>query len=276
MTVHGPVVSLERREQDRNSKALKYILAIAGSDSCGGAGIQADVKTITSIGAHALTAITAVTAQSSLGIDAIRKIPANFISQQIESIVEDIRPDATKIGMLLTGGAVREVARMIKKYRMARLVVDPVLKASTGRRLLDREGILLLKEVLLPLARVVTPNLSEAEVLTGKKVRNLNEMEEASRAIKRLGPDVVVTGGHLQGDCVDLLYDGRDIHYFSGSRITTKHTHGSGCVFSTALATFLAMEDDIKKATELAHEFTRRAIEKGYSCGKGAGAVRPG
>lgn len=276
MTVPGPVVSLERREQDRNSKALKYILAIAGSDSCGGAGIQADVKTITSIGAHALTAITAVTAQSSLGIDAIRKIPANFISQQIESIVEDIRPDATKIGMLLTGGAVREVARMIKKYRMARLVVDPVLKASTGRRLLDREGIPLLKEVLLPLARVVTPNLSEAEVLTGKKVRNLNEMEEASRAIKRLGPDVVVTGGHLQGDCVDLLYDGRDIHYFSGSRITTKHTHGSGCVFSTALATFLAMEDDIKKATELAHEFTRRAIEKGYSCGKGAGAVRPG
>jgi len=276
LTVPGPVVSLERREQDRNSKALKYILAIAGSDSCGGAGIQADVKTITSIGAHALTAITAVTAQSSLGIDAIRKIPANFISQQIESIVEDIRPDATKIGMLLTGGAVREVARMIKKYRMARLVVDPVLKASTGRRLLDREGILLLKEVLLPLARVVTPNLSEAEVLTGKKVRNLNEMEEASRAIKRLGPDVVVTGGHLQGDCVDLLYDGRDIHYFSGSRITTKHTHGSGCVFSTALATFLAMEDDIKKATELAHEFTRRAIEKGYSCGKGAGAVRPG
>ncbi len=267
---------MEERERDRTSKALKYILVIAGSDSCGGAGIQADVKTITSLGAHALTAITAVTAQSSLGVDAIRKIPAKFISRQIESIVEDIRPDATKIGMLLTGGAVREVARMIKKYKMPRLVVDPVLRASTGRRLLDREGIPLLKEVLLPLARVVTPNLSEAEVLTGKKVRNLNEMVEASKAIKRLGPDVVVTGGHLQGDCVDLLYDGRDVHYFSGSRISTKHTHGSGCVFSTALATFLAMEDDIKKATELAHEFTRRAIEKGYSCGKGAGAVRPG
>ena len=276
MTVYWAVVSLEERERDRTSKALKYILAIAGSDSCGGAGIQADVKTITSLGAHALTAITAVTAQSSLGVDAIRKIPAKFISRQIQSIVEDIRPDATKIGMLLTGGAVREVARMIKKYKMPRLVVDPVLRASTGRRLLDREGIPLLKEVLLPLARVVTPNLSEAEVLTGKKVRNLNEMVEASKAIKRLGPDVVVTGGHLQGDCVDLLYDGRDVHYFSGSRISTKHTHGSGCVFSTALATFLAMEDDIKKATELAHEFTRRAIEKGYSCGKGAGAVRPG
>lgn len=276
MTVYWAVVSLEERERDRTSKALKYILVIAGSDSCGGAGIQADVKTITSLGAHALTAITAVTAQSSLGVDAIRKIPAKFISRQIESIVEDIRPDATKIGMLLTGGAVREVARMIKKYKMPRLVVDPVLRASTGRRLLDREGIPLLKEVLLPLARVVTPNLSEAEVLTGKKVRNLNEMVEASKAIKRLGPDVVVTGGHLQGDCVDLLYDGRDVHYFSGSRISTKHTHGSGCVFSTALATFLAMEDDIKKATELAHEFTRRAIEKGYSCGKGAGAVRPG
>jgi hydroxymethylpyrimidine/phosphomethylpyrimidine kinase len=255
---------------------LKYILAIAGSDSCGGAGIQADIKTISSLGAHALTAITAVTAQNSLGIAAVHKIPAKFISKQIGSIVEDIRPDATKIGMLLTGAAVKEVARVIKKYGMPRLVVDPVLKASTGHTLLGAEAIPLLKKTLLPLASVVTPNLDEAEILTGKKVRNLNEMEEASKAIKGLGPDVVVTGGHLKGECVDLLYDGRDIHHFSGSRIRTEHTHGSGCVFSTALATFLALEDDVRRATELAHEFTRRAIERGYPCGKGAGAVCPG
>ena len=255
---------------------MKYILAIAGSDSCGGAGIQADIKTITSLGAHALTAITAVTAQNSLGIGAVHKIPAKFISKQIGSIVEDIRPDATKIGMLLTGAAVKEVARVIKKYGMPRLVVDRVLKASTGHTLLGDEAIPLLKKTLLPLASVVTPNLDEAEILTGKKVRNLNEMEEASKAIKGLGPDVVVTGGHLKGECVDLLYDGRDIHHFSGSRIRTEHTHGSGCVFSTALATFLALEDDVRRATELAHEFTRRAIERGYPCGKGAGAVCPG
>ena len=255
---------------------MKYILAIAGSDSCGGAGIQADIKTITSLGAHALTAITAVTAQNSLGIAAIQKIPANFISKQIESVFEEIRPDGTKIGMLLTGAAIKEVTRVIKKYGMPHLVVDPVLRASTGRSLLDAEAIPLLKETLLPLASVVTPNLDEAEILTGRRVRNLKEMEEASKAIKGLGPDVVVTGGHMKGECVDLLYDGRDIHHFSGSKIRAGHTHGSGCVFSTALATFLALENDVKRATELAHEFTRRAIERGYPCGKGAGAVRPG
>lgn len=255
---------------------MKYVLAIAGSDSCGGAGIQADIKTITSLGAHALTAITAVTAQNSQGIAAIQKIPAHFISKQIESIFEDIRPDAAKIGMLLTGAAVREVARVIKKYGMPRLVLDPVLRASTGRSLLAAEAIPLLKKTLIPLASVVTPNLDEAEILTGRRVRNLKEMEEASKAIKGLGPDVVVTGGHLKGECVDLLYDGRDIHHFSGSRISGGHTHGSGCVFSSALATFLALEEDVKRATELAHDFTRRAIKRGYPCGKGAGAVQPG
>ncbi len=255
---------------------MKYVLAIAGSDSCGGAGIQADIKTITSLGAHALTVITAVTAQNSLGIAAIQKIPASFISKQIECVLEDIRPDATKIGMMLTGAAVKGVARIIKKYGMPRLVVDPVLRASTGHRLLDAEAVPLLKKTLLPLAHVITPNLDEAEMLTGRRVRNLKEMEEASRAIKDLGPDVVITGGHLKEECVDLLYDGRDIHHFFGSRIRAGHTHGSGCVFSSALATFLALENDVKRATELAHDFARRAIAGGYPCGRGAGAVSPG
>ena len=255
---------------------MKYILAIAGSDSCGGAGIQADIKTITSLGAHSLAVITAVTAQNSLGIAAVQEIPAKFISKQIETTVKDIHPDAAKIGMLFTGAAVREVARMVKKYGITRLVVDPVIKSSTGKRLLAPEAIPMLKEILLPLASVVTPNLDEAEILTDKRVRNLQEMEEASKVIKSLGPDVVVTGGHLKEECVDLLYDGKDIHHFSGSRIETEHTHGSGCVFSTALATFLASEDDVRRATKLAHDFTRQAIERGYPCGKGAGTVRPG
>jgi hydroxymethylpyrimidine kinase/phosphomethylpyrimidine kinase len=255
---------------------MKYVLTIAGSDSCGGAGIQADIKTITSLGAHALSVITAVTAQNSLGIAGIHKIPARFISQQIEAVIDDILPHAVKIGMLFTGAAVREVAGIVKKHHISCLVVDPVIRASTGKKLLEPDAIPLLREVLLPSARVLTPNLDEAGILTGRKVRNLKEMEEASKVIKDLGPDVVITGGHLGDQCVDLLYNGKDIHHFYGARIGTEHTHGSGCVFSTALATFLAMEDDVTKATKLAHDFTRHAIERGYPCGRGAGVVRPG
>lgn len=255
---------------------MKYILSIAGSDSCGGAGIQADIKTITSLGAHPLTAITAVTAQNSLGIASIHRLPASFISKQIKTMLEDITPQAVKIGMLLTGAAVRAVAGMMKKYGISNLVLDPLLRASTGKRLLEPGAIPILRDVLFPLTRVVTPNIDEAEILTGKRIRNLKEMEEASKAIKELGPDVVITGGHLKDNCVDLLYDGKDIHHFSGSRLTIEHTHGSGCVFSTALATFLAMEGDIKRATRLAHDFTRKGIKDGYPCGRGAGVVRPG
>jgi hydroxymethylpyrimidine/phosphomethylpyrimidine kinase len=254
---------------------MKYILAIAGSDSCGGAGIQADIKTITSLGAHALTAITAVTAQNSMGIASVHEIPARFISKQIEAIIDDIFPHAVKIGMLMTGSAIREVAKTIEKFKISHLVVDPVLRASTGKELLEPNAISLLKEVLFPHAKVVTPNLDEAGILTGKKVRNLKEMEEAAKAINELGPDVVITGGHLKGKCVDLLYDGKAIHHFYGSRIKTEHTHGSGCVFSTAVAAFLAMDDEVTKAVKSAHDFTRNAIKGGYPCGRGAGAVRP-
>jgi hydroxymethylpyrimidine/phosphomethylpyrimidine kinase len=176
--------------------------------------------------------------------------------------------------MLYSEAAVREVARFVKKYRPPYVVVDPVLSASTGKVLLKSEALSLLKEILLPLSSVVTPNLYEAETLTGKKVEELKEMAEAARMIKAIGPDVVVTGGHLKGECVDLLYDGKDNHQFSGSRIFTKHTHGSGCVFSTALATFLAREKNVIKATKMAHDFTRRAIINGYSCGKGSGPVQ--
>jgi len=255
---------------------MKYVLTIAGSDSGGGAGIQADIKTITRIGAHVLTAITAVTAQNSIGVTGIHKIPTQFITKQIETIVDDILPHAVKVGMLLTGEAVREVARLVKKYEISRLVVDPLMNASTGRSFLDPDAIPLLKDVLFPLARVVTPNLDEAEILTGKRVRNLEEMEEASKAIKELGPDAVVTGGHLSERSVDVLYDGTGVHHFYGPRIATKHTHGSGCVFSTALATFLAMDNDVKQATKLAHDFTRSAIRSSYPCGMGSGVVRPG
>lgn len=254
---------------------MKCVLAIAGSDSCGGAGIQADIKTITSLGAHALTVVTALTAQSSLGITAIHKVPARFVSRQIRSLFADTSPHAVKIGMLFSAANVREVARMIRKHEVSRGVLDPVLKASTGERLLEPDALPLLRGLLLPQVKVVTPNMDEASALTGMNVSSLRDMEKACRLIKEMGPDVVVTGGHLKGKCIDVLYDGKDMHHFHGERIMTDHTHGSGCVFSTALATFLAMDEDVTTATKRAHDFTRGAIRRGYPCGQGSGAVNP-
>jgi hydroxymethylpyrimidine/phosphomethylpyrimidine kinase len=254
---------------------MRYILTIAGSDSCGGAGIQADIRTITSLKAHALTVLTAVTAQNSRGIFDIHKVPARFISSQIQSILEDIRPNAVKIGMLMTKTAVKEVVESITRYRLLPVVVDPVLKASTGRALLDPSALLFLKTRLFPLADIITPNLNEAEILTGRRVRSVKEMEDVAKELKKIGPNVVVTGGHLHENCVDLLYDGKNFYPFSSPRIETEDTHGSGCVFSTSLTTFLAMDYDTIEATRLAHEFTRKAIINSYPCGQGAGVVSP-
>lgn len=255
---------------------MKTILVIAGSDSSGGAGIQADIKTITGLGAHALTALTAITAQNSLGVAAVHRVPARFVSTQVGTIVDDMAPHAVKIGMLYSAATVKEVARLVEQYKLPHVVVDPVLKASTGARLLKPEAIPILKETLIPCVSVVTPNLYEAETLSGIKIDTLKHMAEAAEVIKALGPDVVITGGHLRGRCVDLLYDGKDIHKFYDARVATKHTHGSGCVFSTALATFLAEEKGVVEATKLAHDFARHAIIGGYACGSGAGPVQAG
>ena len=253
-----------------------YILVIAGSDSCGGAGIQADVKASARLGVHATTAVSAVTAQNSLGITAVHKVPVSFISKQVETILNDLTPHAVKIGILYTAAAVREVARLIKKHSLKHVVVDPVFVASTGTELLEPGAISVMKDVLFPLTEVVTPNMDEAGILAGKKVEAVEEMVMAAKIIKQLGPDVVVTGGHLEDRCVDLLFDGQGIHQFWGSKIYTKHTHGSGCVFSTALAVFLAEGKSLVNATEMAHDFARNAIINGYECGKGAGPVKAG
>ena len=254
---------------------MKYVLTIAGSDSCGGAGIQADIKTITSLGAHALTAITAVTAQNSMGISGVHEIPVEFIAMQIGSVVEDVFPDSVKIGMLSSGRVIENLAGMLGKYRLKNIVVDPVMRASTGRDLMDASSVALLKDSLLPLARVITPNLHEAGVLAGFNVTNPEEMKLAARELKKLGPDVIITGGHLEGMSMDILYDGKDVHDFHGERIATENTHGTGCVFSSSLASFLAMGKHIVEAARLAHQFTRGAIERGYHCGRGAGVVSP-
>jgi hydroxymethylpyrimidine/phosphomethylpyrimidine kinase len=252
---------------------MRYVLTIAGADSCGGAGVQADIKTITRLKAHALTAITAVTAQNSIGVTAIHRVPVAFISRQIHTILDDVSPHAIKIGMLMTQAAIKEVAKTLKQYRVSHVVIDPLTRASTGRSLLEPDALPALKKDLFPLAEIVTPNLDEAEVLTGKRVRTLEDMDKAAREIHNWGPCVVITGGHLPQKCTDLLYDGHKIHMFSSSKIRTEHTHGSGCVFSTSLATFLAMGYNVIEATKRAHEYTRNAIKKSYPCGKGAGVA---
>jgi hydroxymethylpyrimidine/phosphomethylpyrimidine kinase len=254
---------------------MKYVLTIAGSDSCGGAGVQADIRTITALGAHALTAITAVTAQNSMGISGVHEVPVEFIAMQIDAVVEDILPDSIKIGMLSSARVIETVAGMISKHRLKNIVVDPVMKASTGRVLMEASALALFKVALLPLADVITPNIHEAEILSGLKVRNQVEMEQAAEELKKLGPDIVIKGGHLEGSCMDLMYDGKDFHRFQGKRIDTIHIHGTGCVFSSSLACFLAKGGSIIDAARLAHEFTRRAIENSYPCGRGAGPVSP-
>jgi len=254
---------------------MKSVLSIAGSDSGGGAGIQADIKTITSLGAHALTVITALTAQNSLGVSAIHPVPSGFIARQIKAIVEDSPPDSVKVGMVFTAAAVKTVSRMIAGYRLSPVVLDPVLRATTGRSLLERDALRFLKERLLPVATVVTPNLDEAEVLTGRRVRTLKEMERAAREIYRMGPRVVIKGGHLRQESSDLLFDGMDITIFHGRKIASTSTHGTGCVFSSALATYLAMGQELRQAAQSAHDLVRRAIRGGYSVGRGRAAVAP-
>jgi hydroxymethylpyrimidine/phosphomethylpyrimidine kinase len=251
------------------------VLTIAGSDSCGGAGIQADIKTIHSLGAHALTAVTVVTAQNSLGVSATYSVPATFIIRQVETVLSDAPPRAVKIGMLGKAAAIRAVTSIVKGYKLENVVLDPVIRATTGNRLLDNKAVSVLRDLLIPNVRVITPNLEEAGVLLGRTVRSLSDAEEAAWILHEMGPEVVVTGGHLPGECVDIVCSGRGLHKFRGERLDNPHNHGTGCVFSSALATCLGFGDDILKAAERAGRFTRNAIKNGYPCGKGAGVVNP-
>jgi len=251
------------------------VLSIAGSDSCGGAGIQADIKTIHRLGAHALTAVTALTAQNSLGVEAVHPVPERFIAEQVRAVVKDSPPHAVKIGMLGSAAAIRVVAGLIQEHGLKNVVLDPVFRASTGARLLDDEALSSLAGELLPIVGVITPNLEEAATLLGRPVETLAQAEDAARELRKSGPDVVVTGGHLPGECVDVLASGTGLHHFTGERLSSANTHGTGCVFSSALAVQLAFGREIPEAVRTAGAFTREAIRSGYACGKGAGVVNP-
>jgi hydroxymethylpyrimidine kinase / phosphomethylpyrimidine kinase / thiamine-phosphate diphosphorylase len=255
---------------------MKKILTIAGSDSGGGAGIQADLKTITVLGGFGTSVITAITAQNTLGVQGVHTIPTTFIQQQMDSVLSDIGADAAKTGMLASPEIVEIVSEGIRRYKVQPLVVDPVMVAKSGDSLLSKDAREIIKKVLLPLAFLVTPNLPEAEVLCGFPVRDTEQMKTAAKKIQDLGPgNVLIKGGHLKGDAVDILYDGRSFRTYEGPRLNQRNTHGTGCTFSAALATFLGQGLSIHQAVTQAKAFINRAIFTGISIGSGHGPTNP-
>ena len=251
---------------------MKRILTIAGSDSGGGAGIQADLKTITVLGSYGMSAITALTAQNTLGVQAIHPVPADFVALQMESVLSDIGTDAAKTGMLATLEIVLAVAEQLRRYNVKRLVVDPVMTAESGRVLLSDSARAGMTEALFPLAHVVTPNLPEASELCGFPVEDLDAMKAAAREIHKLGPRfVLVKGGHLKGTAMDVLFDGDNFQIFDAQRLSNPNTHGTGCTFSAALATLLGQRLTMPKAVAGAKKFVTRAIAMGLDLGSGRG-----
>ncbi len=255
---------------------MRRILTIAGSDSGGGAGIQADLKAITLLGGFGMSVITALTAQNTLGVYGIHEIPSSFVEKQMEVVLSDIGADAIKTGMLAHSEIIRVVARKIRQYGLKYVVVDPVMVAKSGDSLLRKDAREALIRELIPLAWIVTPNLPEASVLAGFKVASVEEMRKAARRIHQLGAKhVVVKGGHLKGKAVDLLYDGKRFEEIVAPRVETKNTHGTGCTFASAIATLLARGDAVDEAVRKAKNFITMAIQTGLNLGKGHGPTNP-
>jgi hydroxymethylpyrimidine/phosphomethylpyrimidine kinase len=248
------------------------ILTIAGSDSGGGAGIQADLKTITVLGGFGMSVITALTAQNTLGVHSIHDVPPPFVAAQFDAVATDIGIDAAKTGMLATSEVLRVVAGKIRQYGIEKLVVDPVMVAKGGMSLIREEAKKTLIMELVPLAYVLTPNIPEAEVLSGLRILTLSDMKEAARIIRNLGArHVVVKGGHLSGDATDLLYDGREFTTFNAPRIATEDTHGTGCTYSAAIATYLGFGMDVPGAVAEAKRYITEAIRRAWRVGGGHG-----
>jgi len=253
---------------------VKVVLTVAGSDSGGGAGIQADLRTFAAHGVHGTSAITAVTAQNSVAVLDWVALDPRMVVAQMEAVASDMPVAAAKTGMLATATIVSAVAAALERLRLPLVVVDPVMVAKSGDRLLDRDAEAAYRERLLPLATVVTPNLPEAESLLGRPVRTLAQMREAARALHAMGPRaVVVKGGHLEGDAVDVFWDGERMEDLSAPRIATKNTHGTGCTYSAAIAARLALGDSLLDAVRGAKAYLTEAIRRSYSVGRGHGPV---
>ena len=248
-------------------KRYPIVLSIAGSDSSGGAGIQADLKAISALGAYAATAITAITVQNTMGVLAIHAIPPEYVKGQIEAVMDDLSPDAIKIGMINDINIVRVIAECICKYNPKHVVFDPVMVSTSGSKLIEDEAIKVLTEELMPLTDLITPNLDEVNVLTGKKIQNLTEMKTAARKLLEFGSKaVLVKGGHLEGsemyDVLQLKSNEEPI-IFTSKHIDSKNVHGTGCTLSSSIATFLALGYTMEQAVKLAKKYIDGAIEAG-------------
>ena len=252
------------------------VLAIAGSDSGGGAGIQADLKTMLALGVHGMTVICAVTAQNSVGVQGYWELPAEAVRAQLDSVLGDIGTQAIKTGMLASAALVSTVSEALAEVA-APVVVDPVAVSKHGDSLLSAGTLEAVRDQLLPLATVVTPNLLEAELLTGMKINDEAQMLAAARMINAMGPQwVLVKGGHLPGNPVDLLHDGDQVIRFPGDRIASAHTHGTGCTLASAIASRLALGDDVPRAVQAAKTYVTGAIAAGFPLGAGIGPVDHG
>ena len=250
---------------------MKRLLTIAGSDSGGGAGIQADLKTFAAHGTYGTSAITALTAQNTRGVTGVHAVPAEFVTLQIEAVVGDIGCDAVKTGMLATAAIVEAVAAAVESFDLPNLVVDPVMVAKGGDRLLENDAVHAIETTLLRLARVVTPNVPEAEVLARMTIATLADMREAGRRILALGPAaVIVKGGHLSGDdATDLIVTASGAVALSTPRLRVSHTHGTGCTFASAVAARLALGDPLEKAARGAKDYVTGAMRHGIAVGAG-------
>jgi hydroxymethylpyrimidine/phosphomethylpyrimidine kinase len=260
----------------RERRTRGRVLAIAGSDSGGGAGIQADIKTITALGAYAATAITALTAQNTRGVHAIRMVPPEFIHQQIVVVLDDIGADAIKTGMLGDAATIETVTDALARHAAAiPFVLDPVMVAKGGAHLLDPGAVHALVRHLLPKASVITPNLPEAEVLSNRAIPGVTAMQDAAKALLDLGvPAVLLKGGHLPGDTlVDVLATSEGIESFSAPRIDTRHTHGTGCTMASAIAAGLAQGIALREAVQRARDYVRAAIATAPGFGAGHGPL---
>ncbi|TCT16260.1 hydroxymethylpyrimidine/phosphomethylpyrimidine kinase [Natranaerovirga pectinivora] len=254
---------------------MKKALTIAGSDTCGGAGIQADLKTFSAHGVYGMSVITAVTAQNTQGVFGVLDVTVDIIEKQIDAIFDDIDVDAVKIGMVSQTDTIKTIASTLKKYSTKNIVLDPVMISKSGYDLLKPEAKEALISELIPLATIITPNAPEAEVITGIKIESIQDMEEAAKKIYDLGVEnVLVKGGHLSlesKEAIDVLYNGQDFRYYKSPIIETKNTHGTGCTLSSAIASNLALGNNIERSVELAKSYITIAIENSFSIGKGVG-----
>ena len=249
-------------------------MTIAGSDSGGGAGIQADLKTFSALGVYGSSTLTAITAQNTVGVTKVHEIPIDIIVAQIHAVLSDIGADAVKTGMLASSAIVETVAEEMERRQVRRLVVDPVMVAKSGDRLLREDAVEALRTRLVPLAAVVTPNIPEAEALTGLRIETGEDVRRAAEAIVQLGARaVVVKGGHREGPAVDVFYDGTRFQEFSAPRIDTVNTHGTGCTFASAVAVGLAKGLEVVESVELAKDYVTEAIRRSFPVGQGHGPL---